>query len=689
MLIIPAIDILGGKVVRLRQGDYSAKTVYSADPIKLARQFEAQGADRLHIVDLDGARTGRPLNQALILRIREAVSIPIEVGGGIRDVKTAQTYLKAGIDRIILGTAAIPLIKKLGAARVIAGLDLHGTKVATQGWTKTTRNYLDYARELKRLGVTEVICTDIARDGMLGKPNLKPILKLKKLGFQVIASGGVSDTESLRQLQAAGIRGAIIGKALYEKKLSLALALAAVRPPSGLAKRIIPCLDIKNGRVVKGVGFKNLRDAGDPVALGRYYSEQGADELVFLDITATVEKRRTLVELVRRIAREINIPFCVGGGIQSIADIKALLEAGADKISLGTAAVKNPGLVTRAARRFGSQCIVISIDAKRAKNQWLLTIRGGRELTELDAIEFAGDMERRGAGELLVNSLDRDGTKKGYDLELLRAISSRVRIPVIASSGAGKMKDFLEALTLGRADAALAASLFHYGKVKIPTLKRYLARNQIGIRPCVSSSRRRGSGDDLDFQKLGGLIPVIIQNAQTQQTLMLGFMNREAYEKTRQTGFVWFYSRTRQRLWKKGEESGNALKVLKILPDCDRDTLLIKAIPTGPTCHTGEPSCFGDEGDALTELFEVIRERKKTLPKNSYTASLFRAGLPHISAKVLEESVEVIHAAKKETKQRVIEEAADLLYHLLVLLAEKNLTLKNVRMELQKRSVKM
>ncbi|MBT4917084.1 imidazole glycerol phosphate synthase subunit HisF [Candidatus Peregrinibacteria bacterium] len=241
-------------------------------------------------------------------------------------------------------------------------------------------------------------------------------------------------------------------------------------------------MDIDNGRVVKGTNFKNLRDAGDAVELAKVYDQMGADELVFLDITATVEQRKTLVELVSQISKNISIPFTVGGGIRSVCDIRDLLNAGADKISLGSIAISDPKIVTEASDEFGSQCIVISLDCKRDGNSWKLFTKGGREKTDLDAVEFASLMEKVDAGELLVNSLDRDGMKNGYDLELLTKISEVVNIPVIASSGAGCREDFLKAFDGGRADGALAASLFHYGEINIRELKRYLSDQKVTIR---------------------------------------------------------------------------------------------------------------------------------------------------------------------------------------------------------------
>ena len=249
-----------------------------------------------------------------------------------------------------------------------------------------------------------------------------------------------------------------------------------------LAKRIIPCLDVKDGRTVKGTNFVNLRDAGDAVELGKLYSEQGADELVFLDITATVERRKTLSELVRKIAAEINIPFTVGGGINTVEDIETLLSAGADKVSINTAAVKNPQILTDAANNFGSQCVVLAIDAKLIGADWKVFLSGGRVATNLDAIQWARDGVALGAGEILLTSMNADGTKNGFEIELTRLVSETVNVPVIASGGAGKLEHFTEVFGNGKADAALAASIFHFREIEIPVLKSYLRERSIEVR---------------------------------------------------------------------------------------------------------------------------------------------------------------------------------------------------------------
>jgi cyclase len=249
-----------------------------------------------------------------------------------------------------------------------------------------------------------------------------------------------------------------------------------------LTKRIIPCLDIQDGRTVKGVNFIDLRDAGDPVELAAAYAKKGADELVFLDISATNEKRKTLAGLVKKIAKHIAIPFTVGGGIQSIDDVSPLLDAGADKISINSSAVKNPDLIDTLSKAFGSQCVVVAIDARKILNQWTVHTHGGKNPTERKLFSWAKECQERGAGEILFTSMDHDGTKGGFANDALSKLHDLLTIPVIASGGAGSKEHFLEAFVLGKADAALAASVFHFGEIEIPALKKYLQTNNIPIR---------------------------------------------------------------------------------------------------------------------------------------------------------------------------------------------------------------
>lgn len=377
-----------------------------------------------------------------------------------------------------------------------------------------------------------------------------------------------------------------------------------------LAKRVIPCLDVRAGRVVKGINFINIRDAGDPVEIAKAYNESGADELVFLDISATLEERGILIDVVRQVARQVFIPFTVGGGIRTLEDIRVLLQAGADKVSLNSAAVQNPALITQAAERFGSQCIVVAIDVrKNPLGRYEVMIAGGTRYTGLDAIEWATRVERLGAGEILLTSMDKDGTKSGYDLGITRAIADRVSIPVIASGGAGQLSDFYDGLVSGGADAVLAASLFHFGEIAIPTLKSYLNLRGVSVRPpheerlaegqAADGSEATGKGLVLPgvfWPKLKlddhGRIPVIVREQSSQEILMLAYMNQEAFEKTLATGLMHYYSRSRKKLWLKGETSGHFQQLRSLAVDCDADTLIADIYQIGPACHTGSHSCF-------------------------------------------------------------------------------------------------
>ena len=249
-----------------------------------------------------------------------------------------------------------------------------------------------------------------------------------------------------------------------------------------LTKRIIPCLDIKNGRTVKGVNFVNLIDAGDPVVLAKQYAELGADELVFLDISATLDGRKTMVEMVLKVAEQVNIPFTVGGGISSISDVDLLLKSGADKVSINSSAIKNPALVNELAEKFGSQCVVVAIDAKKINGEWIVHLAGGTIATALNLFDWAKEVEKRGAGEILFTSMNNDGTKSGFATEALAKLSTLLNIPIIASGGAGNIQHFVDAFKKGKADAALAASVFHFGEIPILKLKQELKNNKIPIR---------------------------------------------------------------------------------------------------------------------------------------------------------------------------------------------------------------
>ena len=457
-------------------------------------------------------------------------------------------------------------------------------------------------------------------------------------------------------------------------------------------KRIITCLDIDNGRVVKGVNFINLKDAGDPVVIAKAYNEQGADEIVLLDINASYEKRGTMLRLVKKVANIVSIPLTVGGGIRTVEDFRQMLEMGADKVSIGSAAVKNPNLILETSRKFGSKKVVIAIDVKKVDDEYHVYIQGGKKDTGLEAISWAREVEKLGAGEILLTSMDADGTKKGYDIEITKKISDAVDIPVIASGGAGKMEDFLEAFTIGGAHAALAASLFHFKEVDIGELKDYLYGEGVNI--------RRGKGDmellkEIKFDEKG-LIPAIVQDIKTKEVLMMAYMNEESLKKTLETNKTWFWSRSRQELWNKGATSGNIQKVVQVDYDCDGDSLLVLVEQKGVACHTGERSCFynsiyktTEEGavgsEVLEQLYKIIDDRKINPVEGSYTKYLFDKGIDKILKKIGEESAEVIIAAKNPDKEAIVYETSDLIYHLFVLLREKGIPLEDIYKELRSR----
>ncbi len=359
-------------------------------------------------------------------------------------------------------------------------------------------------------------------------------------------------------------------------------------------KRIIPCLDVKDGKVVKGVNFVGLQEVGDPVALAYEYYKQGADELVFLDITATHEARDTISELCERVAAEIFIPFTVGGGIRTIQDIKKILRAGADKVSLNSAAVKNPELIREGAEIFGSQCIVAAIDAKQrdTKDGWNVVINGGRIDTVIDVLDWVKKVQELGAGEILLTSMDQDGRKQGFDLALCCAVNQIADIPIIASGGCGSLTHFYDVFAQNAADAALAASLFHYGELSVKEVKDYLSYRNIPVRKSISCFDIEELLSKIDFQKQNGLIPTIVQDHMTKEVLMLAYTSNESLKITCEKGLACYYSRSRNELWLKGETSGHYQKIKEIRLDCDHDTLLFSVIQTTTACHTGAYSCF-------------------------------------------------------------------------------------------------
>lgn len=343
-----------------------------------------------------------------------------------------------------------------------------------------------------------------------------------------------------------------------------------------MKKKIIPCLDMKDGKVVKGIQFENIQTIGDPIELALEYEKQGADELVFLDISATLEKRKTTLDAIAKLSKEIHIPFTVGGGVHSLEDMEPIFEVGASKISMSTAAYQCPDLIRKASEKYGSEKIVIAIDVKKVADRWHVMIEGGHTDTGVCAIEWAKQCEQLGAGELLVTSKDDDGKQNGYDIELYQALHKAVSLPIIASGGCGCLEDFYEVFEQGQVQAALAASLFHYGMVTVQQVKSYLVNREIWP----------------DFKKQNGLVPAIVQEYQSKEVLMLAYMNEESFKQTITTKKATYYSRSRKSLWIKGETSGHYQYVKSMYIDCDADTILLQVDQVGAACHTGHRSCF-------------------------------------------------------------------------------------------------
>ena len=515
LTLYPAIDLRQGQVVRLAQGDLARQTIYASDPAQTARRWLAAGAAWLHVVNLDGAlEQPDSANQAALRAILAAAAdygAQVQFGGGLRSLEALRQALELGVSRVVLGTAVVQqpelieaAMAEFGAEWLCVALDARQGRVQVRGWLEDSgQEAAALGKKLYAVGLRHVLYTDIARDGLESGANLPACQALAEAsGLQVIVSGGVRSLEDVRAARQAGLPGMIIGRALYQGNFTLEEALAEagsagpeaaeavpalnlhhLEGSSGLAKRIIPCLDVKDGRVVKGVQFVQLRDAGDPVEQARIYDRMGADELVFLDISASPEGRATTAEMVRRVADQVFLPLTVGGGIRSVEDMRRILLAGADKISLNTAAVQQPGLLSAGAERFGSQCLVLAIDARRRASGWEVFTHGGRTPAGLDALEWAARGAALGAGEILLTSMDADGSLNGYDLELTRQVAEAVQVPVIASGGAGRLEHFAEVLTEGKADAALAASLFHDHKLTVGQIKRYLIERGLPIRP--------------------------------------------------------------------------------------------------------------------------------------------------------------------------------------------------------------
>lgn len=351
--------------------------------------------------------------------------------------------------------------------------------------------------------------------------------------------------------------------------------------------KVIPCLDLRDGRVVKGVQFQNLADAGDPGTLALKYADV-SDEVMFLDVTGSAESRRHMTALLAEVAGKTNTPLTAGGGVTSVESALQLLAAGANRVSVGSAAVRTPELIDSLVKNFGATAITVSVDVKENRSadkpRYEVTTGGGKTETGLDALDWLKEIEERGASAVLLNSISTDGAQTGFDLELLAAARGAVNIEIIASGGAGSLEHFPQAAQAG-ANAVLAASVFHFGLVEVEEVTQALS--DAGYRDDCSEAL------DLDLKlNEDGLVAAVVQDPETLRVLMVGWMDPEALRRTLESGLVTFWSRSRKEYWRKGDTSGNTLRLDRIEVDCDRDALLVLARPTGPTCHTGATSCF-------------------------------------------------------------------------------------------------
>jgi cyclase len=488
MDVIPSLDLLGGQVVRLLHGDFANVTAYG-DPERVLDSLDVPPRSRLHIVDLEASRSGRPVELEAVRRLAKR-DLHVQAGGGIRSLADAKAWIEAGAEKVVIGTVAADapevlreIVDALGAERVIAAIDVRDGIVRVGGWERDARATLaEVLERVEDLGIIEVLITDINKDGAMRGPSFA-LYRSLRTKLRIIASGGVSTLGDVVSLSRIGSVGAcVIGRALLDGRIHLAEARARVATPNAISERVIPCLDVRDGCVVKGVNFADIRDAGDPVECAARYEAEGADELVILDISATDANRTTALETVRRVSESLFIPLTVGGGVRTIEDFRALLRAGADRVAINTAALRNPQLIADCAAEFGVQAVVLSCDAKRIGDQFEAMVRSGKESSNVDAVEWCRRAEELGTGEILLTSVDRDGTNAGYDIELLRAVTSVVRISVIASGGAGSLEHFRDAIEAGGARAVLAASLFHDRRLSIADVKRFLANEGIPVR---------------------------------------------------------------------------------------------------------------------------------------------------------------------------------------------------------------
>lgn len=459
-----------------------------------------------------------------------------------------------------------------------------------------------------------------------------------------------------------------------------------------LDQRIIACLDVNNGKVVKGTQFRQHEIMGDILPLAEKYAAEGADELVLYDISASVEQRVVDKSWIKDIAERINIPLAVAGGISSVEQAQEVLAFGAAKVSINSPALQRPDLINELVAAFGSEKVVVGIDSfyhAETDSYQVLQFTGDESRTETTAwntFDWVQEVVKRGAGEIVLNCMNQDGVRQGYDIQQLQAVRAICPVSLVASGGAGSNQHVHEVFAKAQVNGALLASALHKSLVSLRALQA-----ELSAQPARSNIL---NVDTLAWQKMDQLIPCVVQHVDTGQVLMQGYMNREAVEATQASGHVTFFSRSKNRLWCKGETSGNTLELVELTADCDRDALLALARPKGPTCHLGTDSCWQPDAalatapyTQLAALERTIAERQQAAqPNTSYTAQLLAEGVQRCAQKVGEEGVEVALAGVVENDQALLNESADLLYHLLVLLKARGLSMADVSKVLAQRA---
>ena len=665
MKLFPAIDIRNGKCVRLHQGDYDQETIYSDEPWRVAAQFEEEGAECIHIVDLDGAREGMSLNDEAVKEIISHVAVPIEIGGGIRTLDDIENKLHLGIGRVIIGTKALEdpefvkaAIERFGADRVVVGIDAKNGYVAVSGWKKVSQvRAIDFALEMKKAGVKTIIYTDISRDGTMTGPNIEQTKHIvDETGLEVIASGGVSSVDDLRALSLINVHGAIFGKAIYEKKIDLGDAVRLFKNTKN-KKKIIASIDAEN----------ETRET--VLSLVSDYDTSGVDELYVYNYANSEKDREEFIKTLRLIREKTDLPFMAGTYIDRLEDVKKVYYAGASAVIIDMEATSDPDILSEAVNKIGGKNVYALVNFGQNYKEDLIHEIGQVCLKYIDA-GIAGIFAKHVCITPKIVKYLNDNYCDVYIRDALQrnSITELLELPNVSG----------------------IATNFYEGK-DVYALKKSLSGQGFDIEAPYASVRFIDIKTDEH-----GLVPVIVQDYRTREVLMLAYMNEESFNLTVETGRMTYYSRSRQELWVKGETSGNYQFVKSLSIDCDNDTILALVKQIGNACHTGNHSCFyreilkgafenEDISAVLDKVFAVIMDRKENPREGSYTNYLFDKGIDKILKKCGEEATEIVIAAKNPDAGELRYEIADFLYHVMVLMAETGLNWNDISRELAAR----